>query len=494
MANPSDQLNEAAGPSRTGARFNVSVSVLSMLAIVLMLNYLAMRHSRLISLSVDRYQPLSSVTVQVLKTVTNDVDIILYFDPETPLFSHVETLLRQYRDANPHLNLETVDYVRHPARAEEVKTRFNLGPNMTDSVLFVRAEHFKIVRQSELSEYNTDDLVSGRTKTVKRKAFRGESHFTSALLAVTHTQRPEVRYLAGFGDYHSPTNFGSQLGYSSFSRLLYEHNARIGPVDISGTNTIPAECQLLVLPGLVDQVPEAAQAKLDRFLENGGRMLVLFKYDSATGLERLLYRWGVDVQRKLVVDSGQSGDKSLIIVDPSNFGSHPVVQPLRQANRALALMAPRPVRSTTLNQAADAPQVIELLHTSTQGVAITDYRNGLNVNSQTDYRGKIPLAVSVEKGGILGVSEGSTRLVVIGDSHCFANQNLPHYGNRDFAWNIVSWLLDQSELLGIAPQPVKEFHFTLTDNQMTALQWIFLAGIPGGILILGWIVWARRQI
>lgn len=494
MAAAADKRIETAGPTRSGARFNVILSILSVLAIVVMLNYLAMRHPKLISLSQDRYQPLTPVTTQVIKTVTNEVNVILYFDPETPLFSHVETLLRQYRDANPLLKLETVDYIRHPARAEEVKTKYNLGPNLTDAVLFIRGQQLKIVRQSELSEYNTDDLIAGRTKTVKRKAFRGESHFTSALLAVTRTERPEVRYLSGFGDYHSPTNFSSQLGYSSFSRLLYEHNARIGPIDISGTNDVPASVKLLVLPGLVNQIPEAAQIKLDRYLENGGRLLVLFKYDSNTGLERLLYKWGVEVQDKLVIDSGQAGDKSLIIVNPGSYGSHPTIQPLKQAQRPIAIMAPRPVKSTSHNQAADAPQVTELLLTSSQGVAITDYRNGIRYNDQTDPQGEIPLAVAVEKGGILGVSEGSTRIVVVGDSHCFANQNLPHYGNRDFAWNLVSWLLDQSQLLGIAPQPVKEFHFSLTENQMTALQWIFLAGIPGAILIVGWIVWARRQI
>ena len=126
-------------------------------------------------------------------------------------------------------------------------------------------------------------------------------------------------------------------------------------------------------------------------------------------------------------------------------------------------------------------------------MAITDYNRSLEFNRHTDQQGVIPIAVAVEKGGILGVSEGSTRIVVIGDSLCFANQSLKNHGNRDFAWNIVSWLLDQSELLGIAPQPINEFYFSLTDKQMSSLQWIFLAGIPGTILALGWIVWLRRQ-
>ena len=34
----------------------------------------------------------------------------------------------------------------------------------------------------------------------------------------------------------------------------------------------------------------------------------------------------------------------------------------------------------------------------------------------------------------------------------------------------------------------------MTAKQMQTVQWIFLGGIPGGILFLGWIVWLRRQM
>ena len=345
MAKTSHPPVETAGPSWAGARFNVALSVLSMLAIVVMVNYISMRHPHLKSLSADRYQPLSSVTVQVLKTITNDVDIILFFDPERPLFSHVETLLRQYRDYNPHLRLETVDYLRHPARAEDVKNKFNLGPNTTDAVLFVGPERLKIIRQSELSEYNTDDLIAGRTKTVTRKAFRGEAHFTSALLAVTRAQIPEVRYLTGFGDYHNPTNFSAVTGYSSFSRMVSEHNAVLGAIDIR-THEIPASCKLLIVAGVSHEIPDAAQAKLDRYLENGGRMLVLFRINANSGLERLLYRWGIEVQNKLVIDRDQTTEQSYLIVNSDGYGSHPIVRPLRQELLPLLLFHPRPIRST----------------------------------------------------------------------------------------------------------------------------------------------------
>jgi len=491
MANETTPPLRSRGPTRAEARFNVTLSVLSLMAIVVMVNFIAMRNPRILSLSDAHFQKLSPVTTQVLSTITNDVDIILYFDRESPLFTYAETLLRQYHDANSHIRLETVDYTIRPARAEKVKQLFRLGPNVKDAVLFTNGKDQKIVRQAQLSQYNADDLVAGRTKTVKRKAFNGESHFTSALLAVSRVKNPYVAYITGYGDYHNPTNISANVGYSAFTDLLQKQNTKVGAIHLPTVKEIPGNVKAVIIPGIGNSVPDADQAKLDRYLEGGGRMLVMFRLDTDTGLERMLYKWGVEVQKKMVLDASQGTAGGALALFPENFESHPIVRPLRQENLPVVFSSPRPVRSTAANQAADAPQVVELLRTSTQGLEITDIPNRKRLKD--DKAGSIPVAAVVEKGGIQGVTEGSTRIVVFGDSLCFANNNLMQAGNYDLAWNTMSWLLDQSQLLGIAPQPVTEYQFSLTKGQAGKLRWIFLAGIPGGILFFGWIVWLRRQ-
>lgn len=491
MAKDSKPPVESRGPSRAEARFNVTLSVVSLLAIVLMVNYVAMRNPRIFSLSDEHFQRLSPVTTQVLGTITNDVDIILFFDGKSPLFSYAETLLRQYRDANAHIRLETVDYNVRPTRAEEIKKQFRLGPNVKDAVLFTNGRDQKIVRQAQLSQYDADDLIAGRSKSVKRKGFNGEAHFTSALLAVSRVKHHDVAYITGFGDYHSPTNVSATVGYTAFTELLRKHNAKVGAIHLPNVKEIPSYVKVIILPGFENNVPDLEQAKLDRYLEAGGRMLVMFRFDTDTGLERMLYRWGVKVEKKLTIDTLQKNAAGLYLL-PDEMGSHPIVRPLRQKGSPVGMSTPRPVWSMAANQAADAPQVEELLRTSTQGLAVSDYKNR-RYDKRHDDHGRIPVAAAIEKGGIQGVTEGSTRIVVLGDSMCFANNNLMQAGNWDFAWNIMSWLMDQSELLGIAPQPVTEYQFSLTKRQSTSLRWIFLGGIPCGILFFGWIVWLRRQ-
>lgn len=493
MAKRTDKRDRATAPSKTGAGFNVLVSCLALLAIVVMANYLAMRHPWSYPLSKDRHQPLAPVTLQVLKSITNDVDVVIYYDPEAPLFTHVETLLKQYRDANRRVRLETVDYYRRPGRAAEIRTRYRLEAGLQEAIIFASGDHVKVVRKNDLADYNVDDLVAGKTKTVKRKNFKGEAVFTSALLSVLMSERPMVAYLTGYGDTHSPTNMSSALGYGRFTQLLRDQNASIGALSLADTNDIPSTVKLIIVPGIANEVPAEHQAKLNRYLETGGRMLMLFRHASQCGLERLLYRWGVEVQDRQVVDRAQSDKPNLVVVNDEGYGSHEIVRPLSRANSPIGFAAPRPVHSIAGQAAADAPQVTILAATSAQGIAVADYRRGLRFNEQTDKLGVVPLAAAIERGGIAGIS-GGTRIVVVGDSYCFDNEMLPVYANNDFAWNTVSWLLDRSLLVGIAPKRVSEFQIDLTDKNFNRLQWVFLAGIPGGILLLGWIVWLRRQI
>lgn len=481
----------AGGPRKWSARANVILGVASLFAIAVMVNYLATRHPRQFVLSPDRVLALSPVTKQVVSGVAEDVNITVFFDSDAPLFSHVRSLLEEYARLNPRLKLETVDYVTAPGRAEQVKTRHKLAPAVTDVVIFECAGRVEIVRHSALSEYDTADLIAGRSKTVERKYFNGESFFTTALLAVTNPERPKVCFLGGRKE-HDPRQNDNDIGYGKLANLVQGHNTELVLINLLGGETIPADCRLLIIPGPELEFDQAAQDKLHRYLEQGGRLLVLFRVGGRSGLERLLLNWGVAVDDKRVKDAGVSKDDHVVIV--SAFGSHETIQPLFQANLPLAMVSPRIVGRIKQNTAGDAPQVTELAHTSENAVGLADYREGDRPNPLHDVTGRLPLLAAVERGGVKGVKQGSTRIIVAGDSYFLDNQMIEIGGNRDFAWNAVSWLLDRSELLGIAQRPIREYRFVMTRRQMEAVRWIFLGLIPGSLLLVGWLVWLKRQI
>ena len=205
-----------------------------------------------------------------------------------------------------------------------------------------------------------------------------------------------------------------------------------------------------------------------------------------TGLENLLTAWGVEVGRNSVFEASEQDPRQVVV---THFGNHPVVSALGRSR--MVLLMPRSVGPRTHSpQSADAPKVTELATTSPSGVA-------LRADGRPERSGAaIPLMVAVEKGAIQGIAadRGAARMVVVGDSYFLANTGMRIDANRDFARNAVNWLVSRDLLLqGIGTRTIKEYRITVTAGELARVRWAFLAGFPGGVLFLGFLVWLRRR-
>ena len=490
-----DSPNSFSSGRKWGLGTNTLVSVIALLAVMAMLNYLAGRHFKRIPLSFAAKEQLSTLTVQVLLSLPEPVKIVLYYDPDETLYNPVSELLKEYILINPaRLSLDVVNYVVESGKAELIKNQYKLPPQAKDLVIFECRGKIKIVAQSDLSDYDISKVISGESNEVKRKAFLGERLFTSAIRTVADPQTLRAAFLVGHGE-HDLTNSLADFGYGRFTSLLRENGIQVSPLSLTGTNDLPADTQLLIIAGPTRAFDLGEIDKLDRFLNKGGRLFLLLNYQSRTGLERLLGKWGVDFGEGVVVDEKKSRSNSSVIV--GSYGAHPVVGALAQAQLPLQLILPRPVLKRAGPQGADAPQVVELATSSPEGIAVNDVRDGVpRPNPATDPVGAIPLMVAVEKGSIKDVNldRGSTRMVITGDSFFLGNKLIEAAANRDFAWHAVNWLLDRSQLLGgIGPRKITSYTLTVTQGQMRNLRWLVLAGLPGGVLLLGLLVWFRRR-
>ena len=113
-----------------------------------------------------------------------------------------------------------------------------------------------------------------------------------------------------------------------------------------------------------------------------------------------------------------------------------------------------------------------------------------------DQKPPFPLVVAVEKGALKDViaERGATRMIVVGDSLFLGNLQVDSAANRDFAAAAVNWLLERPQLLaGAGPRPMMEYKIVMTKTQMHQAQWILLGALPGGVLVLGGLVWLRRR-
>ena len=77
----------------------------------------------------------------------------------------------------------------------------------------------------------------------------------------------------------------------------------------------------------------------------------------------------------------------------------------------------------------------------------------------------------------------------------FSDPLIDSGANHVFAGLALNWLMDRPEILlsGITSRPIKEYKLMMTQSQMRSVQLLFLGGMPGAVLFIGWLVWLRRR-
>lgn len=472
---------------KVGIVFHLTLSVLAAMAVTAMINYLAHRHTFRFYASGQAAQSLSPFTLQVLNSLTNQVKVIVFFDRTEVLFSPVASLLKEYQARSPRIDLEFVDY-RLPGRAEAVRNEYKLATSSdSGKIIFNAAGKVRTVMATELSDYGM-----GTNREIRRTAFKGEQMFTSAILNVIQP-RPVIAYLTqGHGE-HSPENEDDQRGLSRFASLLTQNNidARLLPPLMQGE--VPKDCDLLIIAGPEKPFAEVELRAIQAYLAANGRALVMFNAASLgvnTGLEQLLAQWDLAIGQDWVQDRAQSqaGESAMLVT--RNFGPHPTVRPL--ASSSLSLVMPRSVRHRPRAQSSpDSPRVVELAYSSSNGRRLVPRGNGFYPVEE----GQLAVMAAAEKGSIQGVAQGtSARIVVTGDSLFLANLAFGAAGNSDFGTLALNWLCNRDALVSeIAPSPVSEYEIRLTEKEMSQIKWLLLGAIPGGVMAVGLLVWARRR-
>jgi len=480
-----------------GIAFNVALIIVAALAIVVMLNYLSGRYSRRFYLSSRTQVKLSPRTLSVLRALTNQVQVTIYFDKDAKLFSDVSDLLREYHAQNPKVKVAVVDYYREPVAAEEIKARYHLGSSTNRNlVIFECGGKKQVVSDKELAQFKLEQDLTQTNLTFMRKlvAFNGELNFTAAILAVANPRSFKAYFLQGHGEHPLyETELKNPVGYASFGEMLRRND--IEPTNLPdayllGTNPVPLDCTLLVIPGPRVAIPESELEKIEQYLNQGGRLLAMFNFLSTnqpTGLERILAKWGVNVSPGVVRDPNLTPPENPLVMVVQNFSTQsPITQPL--VGSLMELLLPRSVSriEPPASAATDLPQVTELV-LSTGDAMLSGDASGPHTNS---------MMVAVERNSPKGVvtERGATRMVIAGDSFFLDNELINAGMNRDFGDLAVNWLLERKDLLaGVGPRPVEEYGLLLDRKQAQAVEWILLAGVPGSVLLLGCLVWLRRR-
>ena len=463
----------------------VILSAVTAAVCVVLANLLALRNPAQIVLTQSADHSLSPLTKNVLRSLTNEVRAVVLFDRQADLFEPVKNLLTEYERTSPKLKLELIDIARDPTRAEAVQQELKMSVNSPENrVIFAANNTAKAISQSELSILDFSEFIN--TREARRTHFVGEQLFTSAIAAVTQGRQTKVGFVIGHGE-HKASDTGGQWGYSKFANILQQKDLHLQEIPLTGTNSIPADCRMLIVAGPRTPYSRDELGKLREFVGTGGSLFTLFNFYSLqrpTGLENFLAYYDFEIGFNQVSDSKneQSGQGGLLLVD--DLGSHPITKPILGSR--LQMLLPRSVGFPEAENDESPPGSI-LAHSSDAGQAVGQIQGN---KGSVEREGKIPLIAAK-----LHANDGQppARLVVAGDSLFLGNSAIEAGANRDFASLAVNWLLEREHLLAIAPRTVTEYRIDLSRAEMTSITWLLLLVLPGGTLGLG-LLWWRRQM
>jgi len=501
------QTNETEAAEKSGFRrarkfaisLNTAAAITLAAAILVGINYLSIRHYKRLDLTRAKYYALSDKTIELLKTIKEPITVVVFFTPESPVYSDIRNLLQEYQDRTPKLQIETVDPHRDLAHARQLVKDYKL--DSLNVVVFARglgeSRKTKFVTESEIveREFMGGPFGGGEQRI---KAFKGEQAFTSAIQAILEAKQPTVYFLTGHGE--ADTENYEEMGYSQLGTYLKRENLAVKQLNLATNRQVPPDCDALVVAG-PKRVNADDRKILDDYLQAKGRLLVLLDAQEDSGLEELLKRWGVTVDNNQAVGIVPMGVINALMLEAVGveYSSHPIVKKLEDENTVFPAARSLSEDSMAPGGPPDRPRATWLVKTPESFWGETDFANlrKPKFDSDADKKGPLTLALAIESGNLPGsdVNLPSTRMVVVGSSLCLANGVLySSPANLDFFLNAINWLINKPErVLGISPKVPQEFRLGLTAPQIQNLRLWLVFGLPGAVAVVGAVVWWRRR-
>jgi ABC-type uncharacterized transport system involved in gliding motility auxiliary subunit len=436
--------------------------ILVILAVLAAANWLANRHNKSFDSTANKRYSLSDQTIKLASNLKDDVTITYFDDPRR--FTTARDLLDRYDNLSTKLKVEYVDLLKNPQRAR------NIG-----------------AREGSIFLSRGDKLQEARSLT--------EEEVTSALIRVLKTAEKTVCFIQGGGEH--PLEETTPESYSGAKQQLEKNNYKVQTIELPNKPEIPQGCSVVVVGGPRYDYPQPAVDALKKYVENGGRALIMVDPPLQTrknpisenaALLKVLADWGVTVNKNQILSMGLEALAGLgsEVALSSSYTSHPIVRDMRGARVAF------PLTRSLESKPTDKTSVENIALTSKSSIAVTKLGGEL---SDADLEaGKTDAHVLAAAGSYrrnTPADEG--RFVVAGTSEFVANYALRYNGNRDLFLNMINWLASDEDLISIRPKDPEDRRIQMTRSQALILKTTSQFVIPIAIIVAGIFVWWRRR-
>lgn len=438
--------------------FNSILAILLMIGILVIVNFLVIRHGGRWDLSETQRFSLAPQTFQVLGQLKQDIHVRVFAHERSPGFGAYRDLFEAYTHINPHILVTFIDPEKEPQLAKEF----------------------------DITKIDTAVFQSG-TQTIQVTK-PTESNLTSAIIRVSKDEKKRIVFLEGHGERRiKDTEKG---GLSFLQERLETQGYEVGRGILTENDEPLQGATVLVVAGPREPASGTETSLIANFVNSGGRVLLLLDPQTTTGLDSLIAQWGLTLGPGIIVDPEDrvsQGSPTALLV--RRFTEHAITQ---------GFTAPilLPVsQSVSFNQTAALRWTFSsLTQSSEESWAETDFSlNTPEFNADKDSKGPFTLAAALESTG--GDHSGSVHptIVIIGNSAFASNAYAKFPGNTDFLLNAISWLAQEEALISISAKDPSFAPFIPNPTQEHMLLAVQVFSVPMLLLFLGITIWRRRS-
>ena len=348
--------------------------------------------------------------------------------------------------------------------------------------------------------------------------FKGEQAIINAILEVQQAKKKIVYCTDGhkekdFDDMQSPS------GAAVLKQMLIGDNYDVKKLNIIKEGKIPEDCTVLVVAGPKQAFTAAETDAIKKYLENGGKAILLFEPLTNSGFDSLLANWELKLDNDFVVDT-KSCLNLIMYSDPASpipdYERHQITEPLQKSNVPVFFPSVRSI-SETAEKSKDRVITKEKLFmssaTSWGETDLTSLKSGkVKKDSATDLAAPLCLGYTVKefvkaketkkedkKEGKTEEKKDATletKIVIIGDSDFISNAPGGvggFQGGVELFANSINWLMDEGLKIAIRPKMVDFRPLVLTPGQDTIIWVMTIIVTPLLVVGTGIFVWWRRR-
>jgi hypothetical protein len=339
-------------------------------------------------------------------------------------------------------------------------------------------------------------------------SYKGEELLLKTILDVASPKptRNVAYFTRGHGE-SSPSDVNPDSGYSEFRTMLEDRNTVVSSIDLGTIERMPSNAKLLIIANPKGIFQDQEVSIIRNFVNNEqGSLLVTIDPNEeisvidkpAYGLRETLKEWGIRCHDILIYDPDDrnfdifSGDYSIRTYSKSF--KHNITKSLKAGEYSIQAEKVRPVES--IKSPSNEFISNELLFSSKTSWGVTSWANRTfppTKNKLLDVDGPLPvLCVAEDQNNELS---NSGKIGVLGAASILSNKKLKNNtGNRILASNLIYWLTENENIIGIPVKNKPLYKFTLSKFEFEKL--IFtLAIVPICIAITGGFVsWLRKDL